>query len=90
MKEFLLFAYASVLCGCAITMSAEKCKATDWFWLGQKDGYDAAPPYTGSMLDTYTAECAVHGTRPDAEAYAKGLASGAQNRLYWWGPPSRP
>jgi hypothetical protein len=39
------------------------------------------------MLDTYTAECAVHGTKPDAEAYAKGLESGQWNRLLWWGPP---
>ena len=90
MKKLLILAYAMALSGCATTMSAERCKSMDWFWLGQKDGYDAAPPYTGSMLDIYTAECTVHGVKPDAEAYARGLASGAQNRLYWWGPPSWP
>ncbi len=90
MKKYLVLACTLALSGCATTMSAERCKSMDWFWLGQKDGYDAAPPYTGSLLDMYTTECAVHGTRPDAEAYAKGLASGAQNRLYWWGPAARP
>jgi hypothetical protein len=89
MKKILILACTLALAGCA-GMSAEKCKSTDWFWLGQKDGYEAAPPYTGSMLDTYTAECAVHASKPDAAAYAKGLESGQQNRLYWWGPPGWP
>jgi hypothetical protein len=38
------------------------------------------------MLRTYTAECAAHSVKPDTDAYAKGLAVGAENRLYWWGP----
>lgn len=88
MRKLLIFACAMALSGCAMTM--ERCKSADWFWLGQRDGYEAAPPYKGSMLDRYSAECAVHGTKPDAEAYAKGLESGAQNRLSWWGPGGWP
>lgn len=90
MKKLLTWGCAMALSGCATTMTAERCKSMDWFWLGQKDGYDAAPPYTGSMLDTYNAECAVHSVKPDAEAYAKGLVSGQQNRLSWWGPGGWP
>jgi len=90
MKKLLMLACATLLSGCAMTMTAERCKSMDWFWQGQRDGYEAAPPYKGSMLDIYTAECAVHGTKPDAEAYAKGLESGAQNRLSWWGPAGWP
>ncbi len=90
MKKFLLLASTLLLSGCAINMSAETCRSMDWFWKGQRDGYDAAPPYKGSMIETYNAECAVHGTKPDAAAYAKGLESGAQNRLYWWGPAGWP
>ncbi len=86
MKKFLLLVCALTLSGCATTMTAERCKSADWFWYGQRDGYSVAPPADGSMLKTYAAECAVHGTKPDAQAYAKGLESGAQNRLYWWGP----
>jgi hypothetical protein len=89
MKKYLIPACTLALAGC-MTMTAERCKSADWFWLGQRDGYDAAPPYKGSLLDTYTAECAAHGTKPDAAAYAKGLESGAQNRLYWWGPAGWP
>ena len=84
MKKLLAMACLLVLGGCAMT--AEQCKSADWFRLGYRDGYEAPPPHKGSMLATYTDRCSVHGTKPDADAYAKGLESGAQNRLYWWGP----
>ena len=88
MKKFLILAFAAALSGCAMT--AQHCQSADWYRLGYRDGYEAAPPNKGSMLNTYTAECAVHSVKPDNDAYAKGLVVGAENRLYWWGPGGWP
>ncbi|MGH9576067.1 MAG: DUF2799 domain-containing protein [Terriglobales bacterium] len=83
MKKFLLLACLLALAGC-LSMGAEGCRNADWNRLGQRDGYSGG----GAMLEVYAADCAAHGVRPDAAAYAKGMETGAANRLLWWGPPS--
>jgi len=91
MKKCLMLACTLALAGC-MTMNAQDCTRADWNMLGYRDGYSGAStvPESKSLLNLYTAECAPHGTKPDAVAYAKGLETGSQNRLYWWGPPARP
>jgi len=71
MKRCLMAACMLALAGCT-TMSAERCKSTDWNWRGERDGYASASPdpASKSMLAVYTAECAPHGVKPDAVAYA--------------------
>lgn len=82
MKILLQLACALVLAGCQ-TMSAEHCRSSDWWRFGHRDGYSGGD----SLLSLYTAECAPHGTTPDAAAYGKGYDEGARHRLLWWGPP---
>lgn len=91
MKYGLMLACTLALTGCT-TMSAQQCSSTNWNMLGYRDGYSSAStdPASKSMLAIYTAECAPHGVKPDAVAYAKGLETGSQNRLYWWGPSTWP
>jgi hypothetical protein len=90
MKRCLMVACGLALAGCN-TLNAERCRSMDWNWLGQRDGYGSAnpDPASKSMLPLYAAECAPHGVKPDAVAYTKGLETGSQNRLYWWGPAGR-
>jgi len=91
MNRCLMLACTLALAGC-MTLNTESCRSMDWNWLGQRDGYSSASPdpASKSMLALYTAECAPHGVKPDAVAYAKGLETGSQNRLYWWGPSTWP
>ena len=91
MKRCLIVVCTLALAGCS-TLSAERCRSMDWNWLGQRDGYGSPSPdpASKSMLPLYTAECAAHGVKPDVEAYTKGLETGSQNRLYWWGPSAWP
>lgn len=85
MEKCLMLACTLALGGC-LTLSAEDCRSIDWNQLGLRDGYSGGD----SLLDLYTAECAPHGGKPDAAAYARGLEAGRWNRVLWWGPPSRP
>ena len=91
MKKFLLLACTLTLAGCA-TMNAQDCSRADWNMLGYRDGFSGASTdwRSKSMLGTYSAECMPHGHRPDVAAYEKGLETGTQNRLFWWGPASWP
>ncbi len=64
-----------LLAGCA-TLDAEGCRNANWHGIGHRDGVAGDK----SELESYAAQCASFGSKPDAANYAKGLQEGRAER----------
>jgi hypothetical protein len=73
--RLLLVACALALSGC-VTLSAEDCRTTDWYRLGDRDGVSGSQ----SLIDKYTQECAVHGAKVDQARYLEGWRDGVARK----------
>jgi hypothetical protein len=70
-----LVAFALALSGC-VTLSAEDCRSTDWYQLGDRDGVSGSQ----TLLDKYTQECAAHGAKVNDARYLEGWRDGVQRK----------
>lgn len=75
MKVVLACTILAVLAGCT-TLSPQECGTTDWRGLGYRDGFEGSVV----LVDRYAAQCAPHGAKPDADAYATGFEGGRRER----------
>ncbi len=73
--RLLLVACALALSGC-VTLSAEDCRTTDWYRLGDRDGVSGSQ----SLIDEYTQQCGTHGVKPDRARYLEGWRDGAARK----------
>jgi hypothetical protein len=67
---YLIVAACLALAGCA-TLSAEDCRAIDWYWIGE---YDAE--VSANLIGDYTVQCAAFDVQPDLARYVQGRARG--------------
>jgi hypothetical protein len=70
-RRLILAAAWLTLAGC-VGMDAAECRDADWYHLGFRDGL-----YGMQRMDVvYEDQCAKHGAKLDAAAYAKGWQEG--------------
>ena len=73
--KLLLTACALALSGC-VTLSAEDCRSTDWYKLGDRDGVSGSQ----LLLDKYTQQCAAHGAKVNDARYLEGWRDGVARK----------
>jgi hypothetical protein len=69
----LITGFALVTAGCT-TLTPQECASTDWYRLGERDGFTGGLP----QIDKYSQQCAAGGARADAARYQQGFADGVK------------
>lgn len=62
-----------IAAGCT-TLSPQECASTDWYRLGERDGFTGGLP----QIEKYSQQCAAGGARADATRYQQGFADGVK------------
>jgi hypothetical protein len=65
---------AGLVVAACTTLSPQECASTDWYRLGERDGFTGGPP----QIARYSAQCSAGGARADAARYENGYQDGVR------------